>query len=160
MMATLLSFLLLGSTVAAHLVSFSIWGYNTDIWAGTQNHYHNQWETSLYAWDFEIPIDTQVRQEAASSFYWQALRTGPGYDWTGAGSAVKYTLWIWDQSGSQLYTSNAFQCDPVTYSGTLFPSPRIYNPSNSGTYEQWSGAGGGFCYDSYPSKDYYAVTSQ
>lgn len=152
--------LTLGRVAAAHLVSFTIWGYNLDIWAGAQDHYHNLYELPNNPWNFELPIDTEVRQEAASSFYWEALKTGPGYDWN-SGTSVKFSLWLWDEaSGAQLYTDSAFECDPVTWSGTLFPYPRVHNPSSSGVYEQWSGSGGGFCYDSYTSKDYYAVYSQ
>jgi hypothetical protein len=156
----LLLSLLFGRGAAAHLTEFQIWGTGIDIWAGAQNHYHNTYDTPVFAWDFMIPINAEVRQEAPSSFYWLGFRTGPGYDWN-HNTSVKFSLWVWNQTdGAQLYTSSSFNCDPVTWDGTLFPYPKIYNPGSRGLYEQWSGSGGGFCYDSYTSKDYYAVYSR
>jgi hypothetical protein len=148
---------LLGGQVDAHTVNFTIWAWNYDIWAGTQNHFHNQYEYPYQPWDFNIPIDTQVRQEASGSFYWQAFHTGPGNEFNG-NLAWKWDLWVWNQNGAQLYSSAAFECDRVTWDGTLFPYPRVYNSMQVGTYEQWSGAGA-FCIDSYISKDFYQVSS-
>ncbi len=150
-----------GRVAAGHTVNFHIWGYNVDLWAGAQNHYHNQWELQTVPWDYVLPIDAQVREEAAGSFYWQVLKTGPGTELNGLYS-IKGSLWIWNQSGAQLWTSSAFECDPISYSGQLFPSPRVYNSMSQGAYEQWSGSGGSSsytCYESYISKDYYGINA-
>lgn len=140
---------------------FTIWGYGVDMWTGTANNYHySPWCVTNCVYDYMIPLNAEVRQDAQGSFTWEVFELANGQVFPSGNYPYAFKGHLSVYSGSTLIADPvAFMCEEVRTYGSLAVGS-LPSQSQTGHWDQDSGASGGNCFTAYDYTDKWVVTGQ